>query len=160
MEATNLIECSRCKQVKPRTFKETLYRWHHGTMRPRHVYVDDRGKQWKSLNCPTCTSQKSIVAKKANAERLQPFYGPTCAQVKAAAQRTWKRKCRKCDKPLPPSKYFYHSCCMPVNGREEQDWGAAYHRGYEGHVSGSGGGRISQVGTMARPSEVRDMVRV
>jgi len=77
-------------------------------------YRDERGLVWHGLICPDCNAPKGLKAK--NEEWVEE---------ELAQDLDWNpdpltdKKCRKCEKPLPKSRYFFHEECE-VRGI---DWG-------------------------------------
>lgn len=103
-----LFKCSQCGLIKTRV--------PHANGR---LFVDEKGRLWNSRACPPCRNkqiyrhraQKRLLARKAKKLIVDRLNSLEMEQV--ALCPTPKRYCRKCNKLLPPTKYFYHDLCGP-----------------------------------------------
>lgn len=99
---TGIAKCRQCQQEKPKLRAEK---------RPStegNYYRDDKGRMWQGNICPDCfwPAQTAYYKEDADESEMHPdrFFESDPISF---------RHCRKCDKNLPTSKYFYHNECAP-----------------------------------------------
>lgn len=99
--------CKKCEQDKPKIKAERRPPTIRGNNNGCY-YRDDYGRLWQGNICPDCFWPKGrAYYKEATDEAdMHPdrFFNPNPIS---------HRHCRKCDKNLPISRYFYHEECAP-----------------------------------------------
>ncbi len=114
----NEAKCWVCKVLKQKVWNGDV-RMRDGNPVGRKIYVEGpNGRQWLGRKCPDC---KGGVRKyELNAVTPDPIT---------------KRLCRICNKPLPTSRYFNHSTCLPnqIESYGPEDYGYQNYR----HISHS-----------------------
>lgn len=100
--------CKICRIAQPRRLTEII-------LYGQPVYQDLKGKVWHGMLCPDCSYEKHTRRKNDQKELLGP---------PMKSDPLTKRKCRKCELPLPKSRYFRHITCDPAYKSEFEAWGA------------------------------------
>jgi len=95
--------CRQCQQEKVKNRAEK-----RNAPRRGHYFRDERGRMWQGNQCPDCfwPTDRAYYKEDEDEAEMHPdrFFEP---------DPIGHRKCRKCEKNLPMSRYFYHAECEP-----------------------------------------------
>ena len=95
--------CRQCQKEVPKLRAEAI-----PNKPTSHYHRDDKNRLWHGNTCPDCYWPKGVGHRKVEAdeEELHP-------DLDFNPDPITTRKCRKCVKFLPTSRYFYHEGCEP-----------------------------------------------